>query len=303
MEQLKKSIARYFIIFALLLSISESLISDGLDWIMAGVTDETVAVLVLLFWLLISILCFWLFSRGYTGVINKRIIAETNRQVNERNILYANIVHDLKTPMTSMLGFSQALMEGKIGADNKEEVLEIIYNKTKKASELLDLLFEYTKLSTDEYRMHPDNSDICRLVRESIAMNYELFEEKQMKIEIDIPESPIIREIDQREFLRAFNNILINAYQHNKKGAQILIKVIATIQKTMIVVADNGELINSELETMIFEPFICADESRNSKDGSGLGLAIAKKIVEKHQGRLYIIEEISGYTKAFVIEF
>lgn len=319
MERLRKSITRYFIIFALLVSISESLISDGLDVIMAGVTDEAVAGLVLLLWLLVSILCFWLFSRAYTLVINKKIMAETNRQVNERNILYANIVHDLKTPMTSILGFSQALNEGKISEENKAEALTIIYNKTKKANELLDLLFEYTKLSTDEYRMQLEKIDICRLLREAIAMNYQLFEEKAIKLTVDIPEAPIIREIDQREFLRAFNNILLNGYQHNKQGAKILIKIIASVQKIKIIVADNGEQIAPELEATIFEPFICADESRSSKDGSGLGLAIAKKIVEKHQGRLFITtavnqqmnteknydinDNINAYTKAFVIEF
>lgn len=302
MEKLKKSIARYFILFALFLSFLESLISEGLDWIMVGITDEKVAVFVIIAWLLISILCFWLVSIGYTGVINKRIIAETKRQLNERNGLYANIVHDLKTPMTSILGFSQALKDGKIRDENKEETLEIIYNKTKKANELLDLLFEYTKLSTDEYPMHLEKMDICRLVRESIAANYEIFEEKQMKIDVDIPESPIIQELDQREFSRAFNNVLCNAYQHNKNGCRILIKIIETTQTVMIVVADNGEAIDQELEARIFEPFIRADESRNSKDGSGLGLAIAKKIVEKHQGRLSINRGISGYTKAFVIE-
>lgn len=303
MKQLKKSITRYFILFALLLSLAESLINGGFDWLMESITDEAVAVSAILVYLLISILCFLLFSLWYAWVINKKILAETNRQLNERNVLYANIVHDLKTPMTSILGFSQALKEGKITAADKEDAVKTIYNKTKKANELLDLLFRYTKLSTDEYQMRLEKTDINRLVRESVAMNYEIFEEKQMKIEVDIPEVPIIREVDHLEFSRAINNLLVNAYRHNKNGCRVLVSIIKTDQKIKIVVADDGEAIDPELKTRIFEPFICGDESRNSKDGSGLGLAIAEKIVEKHHVKLYVDDGISGYTKGFVIEF
>jgi len=303
MKQLKKSIIRYFILFAFFLSLAKSLLDGGFDWIMEGITDETVAVSAILVYLLISILCFLLLSIWYTWIINKKILAETNRQLNERNMLYANIVHDLKTPMTLILGFSQALKEGRITDADKEDIVETIYNKTKKANELLDLLFQYTKLSTDEYQMHLEKMDICRLVRESVAMNYEVFDEKQMKIEIDIPDYPIIREVDHLEFSRAINNLLVNAYQHNKNGCRILVRIIETGPKIKIAVADGGEAIDQELATRIFEPFICADESRNSKDGSGLGLAIAEKIVEKHHGKLFIDDGISGFTKGFVIEF
>ncbi|KNZ42262.1 sensor histidine kinase [Acetobacterium bakii] len=303
MKQLKKSIIRYFILFALLLSLAKSLLDGGFDWIMEGITDEAVAVSAILVYLLISILCFLLISIWYTWIINKKILAETNRQLNERNMLYANIVHDLKTPMTLIMGFSQALKEGRITDADKEDTVETIYNKTKKANELLDLLFQYTKLSTDEYQMYLEKTDICRLVRESVAMNYEVFEEKQLKIEIDIPDYPMIREVDHLELARAINNLLINAHQHNRNGSRVLVKIIEMGQKIKIVVADNGEAIDQELAVRIFEPFICADESRNSKDGSGLGLAIAKKIVEKHQGRLFIDDGISGYTKGFIIEF
>lgn len=303
MKQLKKSITRYFILFALILSLAESLIDGGFEWLMESITDEAVAVSAILVYLLISILIFLLFSLWYTWVINKKIFTETNRQLNERNVLYANIAHDLKTPMTLILGFSQALKEGKIKDADKEDAVETIYTKTKKANELLDLLFQYTKLSTEEYQMHLKKMDICRLVRESVAMNYEIFEEKQMKIEVNIPKVPIIREVDHLEFSRVINNLLVNAYRHNKNGSRVLVSIIETGQKIRIVVADDGAAIDPELKARIFEPFICADESRNSKDGSGLGLAIAEKIVEKHHGRLYVDDGIRGYTKGFVIEF
>jgi signal transduction histidine kinase len=78
---------------------------------------------------------------------------------------------------------------------------------------------------------------------------------------------------------------------------------IESVESTVrIVIADNGKDISTDQEETIFDPFICADESRNSRNGSGLGLAITKKIIEKHRGLIYITHEIKGYTKGFVVE-
>ena len=82
----------------------------------------------------------------------------------------------------------------------------------------------------------------------------------------------------------------------------MLIKVHKKNGKAFVTVADNGEKIPSELIETMFQPFVCGNASRTSGNGSGLGLAITAAIVEKHGGKLYVENEVSGYTKGFVIQ-
>jgi signal transduction histidine kinase len=226
---------------------------------------------------------------------------ESQRQMNERNMLYSCIAHDLKTPMTSVQGFATALKEGKVKPEEQAEIYEIIYNKSCYMNELLDTMFAFSKLNTDDYKLSLREVDLCALVREVIAFHYDEYEKMDMDLDIDIPEEAIICNVDEKEMKRAISNLLVNAYKHNEKGAHILVRVSAQGDMVRIIVADNGDVINKEVVTTIFEPFAKGDESRSGGKGTGLGLAISNLIVEKHRGRLYIDDSIEGYTKGFVI--
>lgn len=302
MKELQKSIIKYFILFAFALSVVESMLYSCLDEISKYIKDSGVFTVVLVLFFVLCTGTFILFSIWFAAVIRRKIIEETNRQLNERNILYANIVHDLKTPMTIILGFSQALQEKRVKEEEKEELLHSIYEKAKKSDELLNILFQYTKLSTSDYQLHFEQQDICRIVRDTAALFYELFEDKQMEVTIEIPEKSIMKELDQVEFTRAISNLLTNAIRHNENGCKVLIKLQEERNKVLVTVADNGGPIPKELESTLFEPFVCEDKSRNSRGGNGLGLAIANKIVEKHGGHLYIDSNMEEYTKGFVIQ-
>lgn len=302
MKELQKSIIKYFIIFAFALSVVESMLYSCLDEISKYIKDSGAFTVVLVLFFVLCTGTFILFSIWFAAVIRRKIIEETNRQVNERNILYANIVHDLKTPMTIILGFSQALQEKRVKEEEKEELLHSIYEKAKKSDELLNILFQYTKLSTSDYQLHFEQQDICRIVRDTAALFYELFEGKQMEVTVEIPEKSIMKELDQVEFTRAISNLLTNAIRHNENGCKVLIKLQEERNKVLVTVADNGGSIPKELSATLFEPFVCEDKSRNSRGGNGLGLAIANKIVEKHGGHLYIDSNMEEYTKGFVIQ-
>lgn len=305
MEKLKKSIIQKFIIYAFALSVIESVIESLFeDWIILKVSDPGwQSTLSLFLYAVISILFFALFGLMYARDISKMIEKETARQVGERNLLFANIAHDLKTPMTSIKGFAQALNDGMVREDEKKTITQIICDKAVQIDEIITLLFWYTKLTTNEYQMQLVQLDICKVVRNTIASQYEMFEENGMELDIHIPEHPIECMMDNLEISRAINNLLVNAYTHNENESKVGIYVESmTNGHVKIVIADNGKEINPSLEEHLFEPFVCEDDSRNSKNGSGLGLAITKKIVEKHKGKIYIEHNSYGYTKGFVIE-
>lgn len=116
------------------------------------------------------------------------------------------------------------------------------------------------------------------------------------------PEAGVLADIDKAEFSRVIENLIVNAVKHNDYGIKILSKLKSTNGKIKIIIADSGTPISKEDIDRVFEPFHSSDDSRITKNGSGLGLAIAKRIVELHHGKIFINDNIVGYTKAFVIE-
>ena len=219
---------------------------------------------------------------------------------NERILLFANMAHDLKTPITSILGYSKALSDGIIDDEaKKSEYLATINSKATKMNGLIDRLFEYVKLESTENLLHKEDCDVAEILRNCVADVYAVYEEKKISLEIEIPETPVIKNADKVELSRVYTNLLNNVLKHNSDGIQVLVKMDADGQ---VVIADSGEKIPAELKDSLFMPFVSGDQSRQSKNGSGLGLSLAAKIMKKHGGSLWLSENVPGYTKGFVVE-
>lgn len=169
-------------------------------------------------------------------------------------------------------------------------------------NELVERMFTYSKLNTDDYKLSCQKVDLGSLVRNLVAINYDEFETKDIDLQVKIPEKPIECSLDEKEMKRSINNLIINSYKHNHNGAKVMIQVYRQGKYVYVVVADNGKSISKEQERNIFEPFVCGDTARSSGNGNGLGLTISKIIIEKHGGTLYINNDISGYTKGFVVK-
>lgn len=308
MQQLKKDISKAFIIYAFLLSVIESVIDSIFDdfLFVRYEQNERMSEILFAMYIVLCIVTFIIFSYLFTKSISKNISSEMHRQIEERNMIFANIAHDLKTPITSILGFSRALREKEMEPEKQLQVIDTIYEKSKRTSELINTMFHYSKLETDAYELQRKELDICRLTRDIVASQYEMMEEYGMELEVDIPEEVLIYLLDKVEYTRVISNLLMNACIHNESGCTILVKIEEekdrNSKKLLVVVADNGIQINNELKDTMFDAFASGDDSRSSKGGSGLGLAISKSIVNKHGGKLMFVEPYQTYTKAFVIE-
>ena len=231
-----------------------------------------------------------------SGILQK----ESEKRIKEQNLMYAAIAHDLKTPMTSVQGFAKALSEGKVSDTEKKEIYDIIYAKSNTMNDMINTLFEYSKLGTQEYKPIPESFDICSLVRDIAAENYTEFEEHGIELDIDIPDEEIIVNADKKEFARAIANLVVNVYKHNPEGIKAKISVEKAGEKAVIKILDTGAEIPQDMD--IFEPFVTENTSRMSGHGTGLGLAITKRIIERNGGKIYISSREEGYTKAFVVQ-
>ena len=219
-----------------------------------------------------------------------------------RNLMLSDIAHDLRTPITTIAGYSKALNDGMvISEEKKREYLEAIENKSERMSDLITLLFEYVRLDSDNFSLKKTRVDITELLRENAALLYADVEEKGMEFCIDIPEEPYMVEVDKLQFSRVITNLINNALKHNGSGTEIILEMKIIEHVIQIIVSDNGNLIPPILAAHIFEPFVVADASRESKGGSGLGLSIAQKIVQMHGGTLELKQYYEDHKKSFII--
>jgi len=220
-----------------------------------------------------------------------------------RNLMLSDIAHDLRTPITTIAGYSKALNDGLITSDEKrKEYLDAIENKAVRMSDLITLLFDYVRLDSDNFSLKKEKTDLTELLRENAALLYADVEEKRMEFEIEIPEEKYELEVDKLQFSRVIVNLINNALKHNEAGTVVTLKMERNENEVQIWVTDNGTLIPPMIADHIFEPFVVADASRESKGGSGLGLSIAKKIVEMHGWTIELKQYYEEYKKSFVIK-
>ena len=305
MNQLRKKIIYYYLIITSILLIAEWNIYQFI-YQYSDMWSEKTGISKTIFLVSGGILVIVLFcavSYIYYGKVNRMIINESERQVKERNIIFANISHDLKNPMASVIGYARALEEGAVQEDELNKVYKIISDKSNQMNDMILKMFQYAKMESKGYELNLVDTNICEMIRGVIIDRFDEFEEHNIKLDIDIPEYKIVQAIDVGEFTRAMNNLISNAIKHNEEGIKILIRVEnSDNQKLKIIVADTGKEILETIKNDLFEPFKCSDISRTSKDGSGLGLAITRRIIELHNGKIYVDNNIIGYTKGFIIQ-
>mgnify|MGYP001058630835 CR=1 FL=1 len=255
--------------------------------------------------LLIRILPYLVGAFCYSRIVSgqfKELLAQEEAQKlardQRRNLMLSDIAHDIKTPITTICGYSKALSEGVVDEKDRQSYLDVIYAKAMRMDELVTLLFEYVKLESEGFTLHRELGDLAELTREMAALLYADFEGREMELVLEIPEERVPFEMDRLQLGRAVTNLLTNALRYGKEGGRVLVR----LQDYELTVADEGEPIDPEFAAHIFEPFARGDKARSSKGGSGLGLGISRKIVEMHGGKLLLIQSFGeGYTKAFQI--
>lgn len=220
----------------------------------------------------------------------KRELAESKQR------MLIDISHDLKTPMTTIQGYIEAMEVGLVDSEERrQKILRLISDKASLMSELIDGIFELSKLDSPDYPFAVEASDITEFTREIAAEYYEVFEEQKFHFHYDIPDSEIIVPFNATWLYRAVSNILSNAIQYNPPGTTVELKLAPMGKGVEIHVSDDGVGIPDAIKEKVFDAFVRGDQARKSDGGTGLGLAIAKQVAEKHGGNIRLIT--NGHTK------
>ncbi len=223
------------------------------------------------------------------------------RQAEEVNKqLMTSLSHDVRTPLTTLIGYLDAAHKGIVTGKDKDEYVEIARRKAHDLKEYIDVLFDWFKLNSNEFVLSIDPVEAVELTRNILIDWIPIFEDKQIDYSIDIPEQPFRVQLDPDAYMRVLNNLIQNVIIHSHAD-KINISLSNQDGNMKIVVADNGVGIEKDDLKHIFERLYKCDKGRSEK-GSGLGLSIVHQLVGKMNGTI-TAESTPGNGTMFALYF
>jgi len=205
-----------------------------------------------------------------------------------KNELIVAVSHDLRTPLTSIIGYLELLKDDKFPYDDvQKDYLNVAYEKSVSLKEIIDGLFEFTKLNNDIATLEKIPFNIATLVNQIVGEQIPFFNEKNIQVKIESTAQELYCDIDIQKMVRVIENIVKNAEKYSFPNTIFKVSMMEIDNYIKISFENTGESISSEELEKIFEKMYRLDKSRTGEiEGSGLGLAIAKKIIELHSGKL-----------------
>ncbi|WP_042478514.1 sensor histidine kinase [Bacillus ndiopicus] len=220
-------------------------------------------------------------------------IKEQRNLENNRKELIANISHDLKTPITSIIGYVEGLQEGVADTPEKQEkYLQTIHAKSIALNYLIEELFLYSKLDAEAISFHYERIDLVQFLKH-VVEELQIID-RQVSIRLQTNEESLYVLVDRMQMNRAIMNLIENSIKFKKddEPLTILLEVFKNDSSVVLRVVDNGQGIPKEQLPYVFNRFYRGEEARTSDTGgSGLGLAIVQQIIEKHGGNVQIESE------------
>ena len=217
---------------------------------------------------------------------------ETNKQ------LMTSLSHDVRTPLTTLIGYLDAVHKGVVAGAEREEYIETARRKAYDLKGYIDVLFDWFKLNSDDFSMTIQRVEAAELTRNILIDWIPLLEDQNVEYSIEIPDQPVTVNMDTDSFMRIVNNLMQNVITHSQADA---VKVSLTKQEDTMQfsVADNGVGIAKADLKQIFTRLYKCDKGRSEK-GSGLGLSIAFQLTEKMGGQL-TAESSPGQGATFIL--
>ncbi|MBB6730579.1 HAMP domain-containing histidine kinase [Cohnella sp. CBP 2801] len=234
----------------------------------------------------------------------ERQIEKERRSEQAKMELITGISHDLRTPLTSIVGYLELLRNKAYRDDSEyERFVGNTYNRALQLKALIDDLFEYTRLTTREARLLKQRVDLRELLHQIESEFHPLAKESGISVVTALPPAPLFMELDPEKIRRAVDNLFMNALKFSVKPGVIRLSLetaaVGSKRQAAIRVENDGEPIGPEQEERLFERFYKTDDSRAKGSvfggGSGLGLSIARSIARLHGGDVRLIHSDGHY--------
>ena len=224
-------------------------------------------------------------------------LQQTERQ---RREFIANISHELKTPMTTIAGYTDGILDGTIPPENERQYLQIISNESRRLSRMVRRMLDVSQLQAIDPLRSGSHFDICESMRRVLISMEKKINDRHLDVDADIPDEPILVLGDNDMITQVIYNLLENAAKFAREGSTLYLGVANIDGKARVTVRNLGDTIPAEELPLLFERFHKSDKSRSEdKDGVGLGLYIVKTILEQHREHINVTSENGVTTFSF----
>ena len=224
-------------------------------------------------------------------------LQQTERQ---RREFIANISHELKTPMTTIAGYTDGILDGTIPPENEKQYLQIIANESRRLSRLVRRMLDVSQLQAMDPLRGGNHFDICESMRRVLISMEKKINDRHLDVDADIPDEPILVLGDNDMITQVIYNLLENATKFAREGSTLYLGVAMMDGKARVTVRNIGDTIPAEELPLLFERFHKSDKSRSEdKDGYGLGLYIVKTILQQHKEEINVTSENGVTTFTF----
>ncbi|HDX9610440.1 TPA: HAMP domain-containing histidine kinase [Bacillus toyonensis] len=218
-----------------------------------------------------------------------------------KNELITNVSHDLRTPLTSIIGYIDLLKRGQYNSNTQlQEYLETTYSKSQRLKYLIDELFEYTRLSGIDAKLNLNEVDLSGLLEQIVGEYIPIFEKESLIVQKSITQETIPISIDVEKMVRVYENLFMNAIKYSMKPSELSVCLELIGNKAILKVSNKVEKPPVSDPNKLFERFFRGDKARKDDQGNGLGLAISKRIVELHHGNIHA--EYKDGWMSFIVE-
>lgn len=238
----------------------------------------------------------------------RRLMDKEREAERTKNELITNVAHDLRTPLTSIIGYLE-ILSGKsapLPPEMQKKYIDIAYSKSKRLEKLIEDLFGFTKLNYGKISMRVAQVDIIKLLGQLLEESYPNFSNRGLSYELQSNVPAKIIQADGNLLARLFDNLINNAIKYGAEGKRVLVKVHASEETVQVSVTNYGYVIPPEELPLIFDKFYRVEQSRSTHTGgTGLGLAIVKNIVDMHSGDITVKSDLNGtvFTVTLKVDF
>lgn len=230
-------------------------------------------------------------------VMDLEFLKKTEQQDEKRkNELITNVAHDLRTPLTSIIGYLDILnTHPELSEENRKKYTQIAYDKASRLQTLIEDLFSFTKITYGQMPLKLSNADLVKLIEQEVEEFYPSFSDNNLVCELKSDLERALVLIDGNLIARAFENLISNAIKYGRDGKVVRIYIQKKGTYVSVAITNYGIVIPKDELPLIFDKFYRVEHSRQETlGGTGLGLSIAKAIIDSHHGTISAHSSLDG---------